>query len=218
MMDFIDKNIQAYAEQMTGDEPLHLAELNRYTHINVLRPRMLSGHLQGRFLAMMSRMMQAEYILDIGTYTGYSALALAEGVKSGGSVHTLEFNEEVAETAQRFFNQSPYGDIMNLHIGDALENISKASDLVPYWDIVWIDAEKSEYAAYYDQCIDKVRPGGLIMADNVLWSGKVVDEKALQTDADTKYLHAFNQKIKDDTRVSNLLLPIRDGIMMMLKN
>ncbi len=216
-MDFIDKNIQNYAELMTTKEPDYLLALNRYTHTNVLKPRMLSGHLQGRFLATISRMMQAEYILDIGTYTGYSALALAEGLKDTGSLHTLEFNEEVAEVAQRFFKQSPYSNNIHLHIGDALQNIQKAGEMVPHWDIVWIDAEKSEYAAYYDLCIGKLRKGGLIMADNVLWSGKVVDEKALLNDEDTKHLHQFNLKIQQDERVSNLLLPIRDGIMMVQK-
>ncbi len=217
-MDFIDKKIQDYAERHTGDEPDYLYELNRYTHTSVLKARMLSGHLQGRFLSMISKMMKPDHILDIGTYTGYSALCLAEGLQRNGKVHTLEANEEYAAVAQAHFNSSPFKREIVLHHGDAVKTIQEINFLVPSWDLVWIDAEKSEYETYYELCINKVRKGGLLMADNVLWSGKVVNERDLEKDEDTRFLHRFNEKIKKDSRVQNLLLPIRDGIMMMQKN
>lgn len=216
-MDFIDKAIQAYAEDHTRPESDWLNQLNRYTHTNVLRSRMLSGHLQGRFLSMMSCLCRPEYILDIGTYTGYSALCLAEGLGKEGMVYTLDNNEEVMPVAKRFFESSPYKDQIKPVLGDALKSISELNDLVDAWDIVWMDAEKSEYPAYYDAVIDHVRPGGLIMADNVLWSGKIVDPKELTKDKDTAVLDAFNKKVLEDSRVENLLLPIRDGIMMARK-
>lgn len=216
-MEFLDKRIQDYAEAHTAFEPDYLYQLNRFTHTNVLKPRMLSGHLQGRFLSMISQLMQPEYILDIGTYTGYSALCLAEGLKPGGKVHTIEANEEVAAIAQEQINKTPLKNDIILHTGDAVKLLESLNKEVSQWDIIWIDAEKSEYDTYYELCIDKVRKGGLIMADNVLWSGKVTDEKSLQTDKDTQMLHQFNEKISKDMRVQHLLLPIRDGIMMMQK-
>ena len=216
-MDFIDKKIQSYAEMHTALEPDYLYELNRYTHTNVLQPRMLSGHIQGRFLAMISKLMRPDYILDIGTYTGYSALCLAEGLQKSGKLYTLEGNEEYAEVAQAHIAKSPLASQIILQKGDATRTIQEINYLVPAWDIVWIDAEKSEYELYFELCIDKVRKGGLIMADNVLWSGKVVNEKDLEKDEATRLLHQFNQKIQADKRVQNLLLPIRDGIMMMQK-
>lgn len=216
-MDFIDPKIQLYAEQHTAEEPRHLKELNRYTHSSVMRARMLSGHLQGRFLSMVSRMMKPDYVLDIGTYTGYSALCLAEGLSEQGKVYTIDNNEEVTSVAKRYIDESPYADKINLVLGDALKELSRLNSTVPHWDLIWIDAEKSQYADYYRLCIDKLRPGGLIMADNVLWSGKITDEKSLLNDEDTKALHEFNKMISADDRLMNLLLPIRDGIMMMLK-
>jgi caffeoyl-CoA O-methyltransferase len=216
-MDFIDKKIQAYAEMHTGSEPSHLYELNRYTHMNVLQPRMLSGHLQGRFLSMMSSLISPLNILDIGTYTGYSALCLAEGLRAGGKVYTLEANEEYAEIAEAHIKSSPYADEVIVCRGNALEMIKALNGQVPEWDIVWIDAEKGEYDAYYELCIDKVRKGGLLMADNVLWSGRVVNEVDLMKDKDTKAIHDFNVKRNADPRVRNMLLPVRDGIMMMQK-
>jgi predicted O-methyltransferase YrrM len=188
--------IQLYAEQHTQNEPDHLYALNRYTHLNVLKPRMLSGPIQGRFLALLSQLMQAQYVLDIGTFTGYSALCLAEGLAKNGIVHSID----------------------NIcHLGEAKSSIASLNESVPFWDMVWIDAHKADYAEYYDLCFDKVKPGGLILADNVLWDGKVVDAEALQNDKDTKALHSFNQKIKSDNRVQPLLLPIRDGILIMRK-
>ena len=216
-MEFIDQKIQQYAEQYTGAEPQHLKELNRYTHSSVMKSRMLSGHLQGRFLAMISRIIKPAYVLDIGTYTGYSALCLAEGLSQEGRVYTIDNNEEVTSVAKRFIDMSPYTDQISLVIGDAMEELPRLNGTVPHWDLIWIDAEKSQYADYYRLCIDKLRPGGIIMADNVLWSGKVIDDKALLNDEDTKVLHEFNKMIASDDRLMNLLLPIRDGIMMMMK-
>lgn len=216
-MDFIDQKIQDYAEQHTGEEPQHLKELNRYTQSSVMKARMLSGHLQGRFLSMISGMLKPACVLDIGTYTGYSALCLAEGLAEDGKVYTIDNNEEVASIARRFIDTSPYAAKISMVLGDAMDELSRLNGIVPHWDLVWIDAEKSQYADYYRLCIDKLRPGGLIMADNVLWSGKVTDAKALQNDEDTKAIDAFNKMISGDKRLTNLLLPIRDGIMMMQK-
>ncbi len=216
-MEFIDKHIQDYAEAHTTAEPAHLQELNRYTHTSVLKPRMLSGHLQGRFLSMMSRMMTPQYVLDIGTFTGYSALCLAEGLSQEGVVYTIDNNEEVAEVAKRFIDQSPYKNQVSLEIGDALEQIKRLNGIVPHWDLIWIDAEKSEYHAYYELCIGKLRKGGILMADNVLWSGKILQADALKKDEDTRKLDEFNKAMLNDARVFNLLMPIRDGIMMLQK-
>lgn len=216
-MDFIDKAIQQYAEQHTSPEPIHLYELNRYTHTNVLQPRMLSGHLQGRFLSFISCIAKPKYILDIGTYTGYSALCLAEGLVENGKVYSIEIDEEIAQTASNFINKSIYKNKIEISVGSALEKIKLLNEQVPYWDIVWIDAEKSEYIPYYDACIDKLKSGGIILADNVLWSGKVIDKQELLTNEETQLIHAFNQKIQQDTRVKNILLPLRDGIMMIEK-
>ncbi len=216
-MEFIDPKIQHYAETHTVHEPAYLLELNRYTHTNVLMPRMLSGHLQGRFLSMCSRMLQPQYVLDIGTYTGYSALCLAEGLSPEGVVYTIDNNAEVTEVAKRFINKSPFQHQVSLELGDAITEIKRLNGMVPHWDLIWIDADKAEYMTYYDLCIDKLRKGGVLMADNVLWSGKVMDEKALDKDLDTKKLHEFNMKVMNDERVFNVLMPIRDGIMMIQK-
>jgi caffeoyl-CoA O-methyltransferase len=216
-MDFIDPKIVDYSEQHTQNESKLLSELNRYTHTSVLKPRMLSGHLQGRFLSFMSHLIHAQYILDIGTYTGYSALCLAEGLSSSGRLYTLDNNEEVMHTAASFISQSAYKDTIEMCTGDALETIDRLNQQVPHWDLIWMDAEKSQYSSYYNALIDKVRPGGVIMADNVLWSGKILDQKALEKDEDTRLLDAFNTMVHQDPRVENLLLPIRDGIMLLRK-
>ncbi|MCC6818460.1 MAG: class I SAM-dependent methyltransferase [Bacteroidia bacterium] len=216
-MDFIDKAIQDYSELNTKAESPWLNQLNRHTHTNVLKPRMLSGHLQGRFLSMMSHLCKPLNVLDIGTYTGYSALCLAEGLGEFGKVYSIDNNEELMLTASEFIQKSPYADKISLITGDALTSIKHLNEQVNTWDLVWIDADKSEYMAYYELLIDKVRPGGLIMADNVLWSGKILDKEEILKDRDTAILNEFNNKITADSRVDNLLLPIRDGIMMLRK-
>lgn len=216
-MEFINSKIQDYAEQHTAKEPAWLYELNRYTHSSQLKPRMLSGHLQGRFLSMISHLMQPAYVLDIGTYTAYSALCLAEGLNSGGHLYTIDNNDETMAVAERFIAASGYSERITCVTGDALHEIHRLNTVVPYWDIVWMDADKSEYIRYYELCIDKMKPGGLILADNVLWSGKVLDQGELTKDRDTAVLHAFNEMVSRDERVESVLLPIRDGIMMLRK-
>lgn len=216
-MEFTDPKIVTYSEQHTSKEDALLAALNHYTHTSVLKPRMLSGHLQGRFLSFISHLMRPMNVLDIGTYTGYSALCLAEGLAENGKLYTIDSNEEVMHTAAGFIHQSPYKSNIEMVIGDALTAISELNARVNAWDLVWMDAEKSQYSAYYELLIDKLRPGGVIMADNVLWSGKIVDHRELEKDEDTQLLDAFNKMVLADDRVENLLLPLRDGIMIVRK-
>jgi caffeoyl-CoA O-methyltransferase len=213
-MEFISEALSFYSEQHSEAESPLLNELNRETHLKVMSPRMLSGHLQGRFLSLISKLTQPKHILEIGTYTGYSALCLAEGLSSDGKLITIDPNEETNIVANKYFQRSAYAQQIELKAGDATKIIPTLS---PALDIVFIDADKRNYALYFDLVIDKVKKGGLIIADNVLWSGKVVlDEKEM--DADTKAIHDFNKKVNEDKRVSNLLLPIRDGLMLMIKN
>jgi caffeoyl-CoA O-methyltransferase len=156
-------------------------------------------------------------VLDIGTYTAYSALCLAEGLGQDGHLYTIDNNDETMTVAERFIAESGYSDRITCVTGDALHEIQTLNIRVPYWDIVWMDADKSDYIRYYELCIDKMKPGGLILADNVLWSGKVLDQAELAKDKDTAVLHAFNQMVSKDERVESVLLPIRDGIMMLRK-
>jgi caffeoyl-CoA O-methyltransferase len=213
-MEFISEALSAYSESHSEKEPALLQELNRETHLKVMSPRMLSGHLQGRFLSFISKITRPEYILEIGTYTGYSALSFAEGLRDDGKLITIDTNEETNRVAKRYFERSPYSKQIELMQGDATKIIPQLN-VTP--DIVFIDADKRNYPAYFDLVIDKVRKGGLIIADNVLWSGKILmPEKEM--DPDTKAIHEFNKKVSEDPRVTNLLLPVRDGLMMMIKN
>lgn len=216
-MDFISKIIQDYADKHTAVEPEILYELNRYTHLNVLKPRMLSGHFQGRFLSFISKLKQPKHILDIGTYTGYSALALAEGLRKDGTLFTLDNNEELQVISNKFFHQSDYNLQIKPVLGDAIESIIELNKTIDAWDLIWIDADKSQYLEYYKLCIDKLNLGGIMLVDNVLWSGKVAVESEIINDKDTKSLHKFNVFIQNDSRVENVLLPVRDGIMMLIK-
>lgn len=211
-MEFIPQNISHYCESFTEKEPDLLYELNRSSHLKLNASRMLSGHLQGRVLSFISKLINPSYILEIGTYSGYSALCLAEGLKSNGQLITIDPNEETNLMAQSFFSRSTYAQNIQLITGNAKTVIPT---LKHNFDLVFIDADKKNYALYYDLIIDKVRSGGVIIADNVLWSGKVLDDKK---DEDTQILHDFNIKVNEDKRVSNLLLPIRDGLMIVLKN
>lgn len=208
-MEFPDRSISAYAETFTSAESDLLKRINRETWSQVLMPRMLSGHLQGRILSMISKMLQPQRILEIGTYTGYSALCLAEGLQAGGELHTIDINDELEERVKAYFSASAYSAQLHLHIGAALEVIDR---LEGPWDMVLIDADKENYANYFDAVIDQVRAGGWIIADNVLWSGKVLDELELM-DTETAALHAYNAKVAADARVESLLLPVRDGLM-----
>lgn len=210
-MNFIPEDIQAYSEGHTTRENALLSKITRDTHANVLRPRMLSGHLQGRLLSMISKMLKPERILEIGTYTGYSALCMAEGLVQGGKLITIDINEELEDNVKAAFSNSPYHSKIDFRIGNALTLVPKMDE---EFDLVFIDADKENYSRYYDLVLPKVREGGIILADNVLWSGKVVQEK---TDKDTRAILEFNRKIQEDHRVENLLLPVRDGIMMIRK-
>ncbi|MCU0399196.1 MAG: class I SAM-dependent methyltransferase, partial [Cyclobacteriaceae bacterium] len=180
-------------------------------HANILMPRMLSGHLQGRLLSMISHMIQPKSILEIGTYTGYSAICLAEGLRPGGKLITLDINDELEELVRGFFKQASLTEIIDYRIGNALHIIPTLTDS---FDLVFIDADKENYCRYYDLVFKLVPLGGFILADNVLWSGKVLDEKP---DKDTKAILAFNEMIQQDSRVENVLLPVRDGIMLVRK-
>ena len=213
-MDFIEADLFRYIEGHTEPEPELLGRLNRHTNLNVLRPRMLSGHFQGRVLSMFSHMIKPTSILEIGTYTGYSAICLAEGLQQNGKLTTIDINGELESTVRRFIGDSPYGEQIEYIIGDAMAEVPK---LATTFDLVFIDADKANYTNYFDLVIDKVRPGGYIMADNVLWSGKVLEKNRKKDDPDTLTILAFNEKVADDPRVQNVLLPIRDGLMMLRK-
>ena len=210
-MDFLPEMINDYSIRYTEKEPQLLAELNRETWANVMTPRMLSGHMQGRILSMISKMISPENIIEIGTYTGYSALCLAEGIKENGKLHTLDINEEYTEIAKRYFNKSDYTNKIQQHIGNALDVIP---DLDTNFQLAFIDADKENYSCYFDLIIDKIDIGGYIIADNVLWSGKVTKK---QKDEETEALHQYNKKVLADKRVETLLMPIRDGLMMSRK-
>jgi predicted O-methyltransferase YrrM len=211
-MNFISPELAHYAGIHTSQESELLARINRETHLEVLQPRMLSGHLQGRLLALLSSLLKPKRILEIGTYTGYSALCLAEGLPDDGKLITIDVNEELQARVQGYFNDSSYKGQIEYHIGDAIELIPTLSDT---WDLVFIDADKKNYLNYYDLVIERMNPGGIILADNILWSGKVIDESA--QDRETVLLRQYNERIHADERVENILLPIRDGIMVARK-
>ncbi|MCR9252011.1 MAG: O-methyltransferase [bacterium] len=213
-MEFLDEDLQQYIEDHTGAEDELLTQINRETHLEVLKPRMLSGHLQGRVLSMLSHMIQPKYILEIGTYTGYSALSLAEGLVEGGKVVTLDINEELESRVRGYFKNSPHGDKVDFKIGNALDIIPTLDHT---WDIVFIDADKENYSAYFDLVIDQVGKGKYIIADNVLWSGKVLEKYRKKLDKDTEAILEFNKKVHEDPRVENALFPIRDGLMVLRK-
>lgn len=213
-MDFLDEKISAYAEKYSQEEPALLRELNRDTYANVLIPRMLSGHMQGRILSMISKLCSPKLIVEVGTYTGYSALCLAEGLRQGGKLITMDINEELESRIRKYFTRSEFSDMLDLRIGNALDIIPTIAGPI---DLAFIDADKENYAAYYDLILDKMESGGVIVADNVLWSGKVLNEAERMRDEETKALHEFNVKISNDSRVENVLLPVRDGLMVVRK-
>ncbi len=204
---------EQYVLAHTTEESPLMAQLNRETYVKIMHPRMISGHLQGKLLEFISRWVQPLYILEIGTFTGYSALCLAQGLQSGGELHTIEINDELKEFALSHINKSPLASKIKLHTGDALDIIP---ELNYTFNLVFIDADKREYPDYYNAVIEKVKPGGVILADNVLWDGKVL-EKPAKNDRDTIALQQFNELVHRDKRVENLLLPIRDGLMILRK-
>lgn len=211
MMDLLKEGLSAYADAFTTAEPEVLQQLNRETNAKVMMPQMLSGHVQGTLLRMFSHMIQPKAILEVGTYTGYSAINMAYGLQQNGVLHTIDINEELEDMINTYFQKAGVADKIKLHIGNALEIIP---DLDETFDLVFIDADKVNYARYYDLVFDKVRTGGFIIADNVLWSGKVLND---DKDKDTRAIHAYNEKIQADDRVENILLPVRDGLMVARK-
>lgn len=207
-MHFLSAALEEYIADHSEEEPELLRELTRETHLKVLMPRMITGHYQGRVLSLISRIIRPRNILEIGTYTGYSALCLAEGLLPDGKLHTIDKNEELRELQRRYFDLSPYGDQIIQHTGLALETIPRMGET---FDLVFIDADKQEYPDYFEIVLPKVRPGGLILLDNVLWSGKVLEPIAPK-DRTTQILVDFNKKLTKDPRVRTVLLPIRDGL------
>ncbi|MBA3899195.1 MAG: class I SAM-dependent methyltransferase [Bacteroidetes bacterium] len=212
-MDFLDAKLEDYITEHTQNEPEVLKKLNRETHAKVLVPRMLSGHLQGRVLSMLAHMIKPERVLEIGTYTGYSAICFAEGLAANGKIITIDINEELEAMARRYFKEAGVDSKIDFQIGNALDIIPTLKETL---DLVFIDADKENYSNYYDLVFEKVRKGGYIIADNVLWSGKVLMDEA-QMDKDTMAIDAYNKKIQSDPRVENVLFPIRDGLMLARK-
>jgi predicted O-methyltransferase YrrM len=207
-MDFINKQIIKYAECHTDKESNLLEELSRETWAKVMNPRMLSGHIQGRILSMISNMINPTNIIEIGTYTGYSALCLAEGLKKQGKLHTIDINEEHINIAKKFFKKSHYNNNIITYNGNAIDIIPK---LNLNFQLAFIDADKENYPKYLDLLIDKMEQNSYIIADNVLWSGKVVKD---EMDLETKSLDTYNKKVLNDKRLETVLLPIRDGLMV----
>ena len=209
----MEKERDRYLTDHTTPEDKVLEELNRKTHLYVINPNMLSGHLQGRFLEMLSYMISPTQILEIGTYTGYSAICLARGLKSGGQLHTIEVNDELSEMSTRYFTLAGVADRVTLHTGRAQDIIPT----MPYtFDLVFIDGDKREYSEYYDLVFEKVRTGGFIIADNVLWGGKIEGDEASK-DPQTRGMIMFNEKVHDDQRIEKVILPVRDGILIVRK-
>jgi len=210
-MNFIDKNIENYSLAFTEKESDLLKSLNRETNATVLNPRMLSGHLQGRFLSLLSNMIQPLNILEIGTYTGYSALCLSEGLRQEGYLHTVDINDEYASIAKKYFLKSKWKDNIKQHIGNALKILPN----IDYsFQLAFIDADKENYIKYFKLIFNKIDVGGYIVADNVLWSGKVLNNNK---DSDTKALHDYNKYVNSLENVRSFLLPIRDGLMITQK-
>ncbi len=209
----LEPNLEQYILNHTDPEGDLLEELNRYTHVNILNPNMLAGHLQGKILEMISRMIQPQRILEIGTYTGYSAICLAKGLQAGGELITIDLNDELSDISTAYIKKAGMGDRIRLLTGDALSLIP---GIQGSFDLVYIDGEKSEYIAYYRAVFDKVRPGGYILADNVLWGAKILDPES-GMDESTKGILAFNEEVTKDPGVMNVLLPVRDGLMIIWK-
>ena len=211
-MDFLPDHLQHYVEQHSEPESELLRRINRETHLNVLKPRMLSGHLQGRVLSMLSHMIKPKYILEIGTYTGYSALSLAEGLAENGKLITIDVNEELEDQVNGYFQSSPFKDQIEFMIGNAQEIIP---DLSYEWDMVFIDADKSSCSNYFEMTLPQLKTGGFLIIDNVLWSGKVAESD--KKDKATESMRAFNKMVNDHPAVQSVLFPIRDGLMILRK-
>jgi predicted O-methyltransferase YrrM len=210
-MHFFPEALERFAEEHTKPESELLKELSRETYARIYMPQMISGHLQGQFLRIISLLVQPENILDIGTFTGYSSICLSSGLQQGGKLFTIDVNEELKEMAERYFQRAGIRDKIEYMIGNAASIIPT---LDVSFDIVFIDADKVNYSTYYDLVFDKVRSGGVILADNVLWSGKVVED---DQESETKALVAFSNKVQADNRVDNVLITQRDGLMLIRK-
>lgn len=213
-MQFLPEEIDNYIDLHTEDEPQLLQELNRETQLKILQPRMLSGHYQGRVLSVLSKIVNPKYILEIGTYTGYSALCMAEGLQKDGELHTIDINEELSDFQKKYFDKSPYGKNIIQHVGNALDIIPT---LDKTFDLIFIDADKENYSNYFHLIIDKLKPGGIILSDNVLWSGKVLEKTFKKDDLATPALIEYNKLLKEDTRVETVIFPIRDGLTLSRK-
>ncbi|WP_346882726.1 O-methyltransferase [uncultured Algibacter sp.] len=213
-MHFIPQNLDDYVVAHSEDEPLLLQQLTRETYQKILQPRMLSGHYQGRVLSMISKLVNPKNILEIGTYTGYSALCLAEGIQTLGVLHTIDINEELIDFQRKYFDKSSYGNQIHQHLGNALDIIPK---LDTTFDLVFIDADKDNYSNYFNVIIDKLNPGGIILSDNVLWSGKILETAFKKDDTATPALIKYNALLKHDKRVETVVLPIRDGLTISRK-
>ena len=212
-MHFISNELDNYVVQHSEKEPELLKALTRETYQKVLQPRMLSGHYQGRVLSLLSKLIRPKTILELGTFTGYSALCLAEGLQKDGVLHTIDHNEELATLQRRYFDLSPFGSKIHQHTGEAIDIIPKM-DLG--FDLDFMDADKENYFNYFYQIIDKLNPGGVILSDNVLWSGKVI-EPLVASDISTNTVMEYNRLLKDDKRLETVLLPIRDGLTVSIK-
>ena len=207
-MHFLSEDLENYIEQHSQNEPELLAQLNKETYQKILLPRMLSGHFQGRVLSMLSKLVRPVTILEIGTYTGYSALCLCEGMQENGVLHTIDIKEELLDFQRKYFDQSPWGKQIVQHLGEALTIVPTISSK---FDLVFIDADKENYINYFNLIVPKMNKGGIILSDNVLWSGKILEE-IHPKDIETKVLKEYNLLLKNDERVETVLLPIRDGL------
>ncbi len=212
-MDFFPEHLSTYINQHTSIEDEVLTELNKETHQKFLMPQMLSGQQQGVLLNLLISMIQPENVLEIGTYTGYSAICMAKGLPQNGHLHTIDINDELEWIVKKYIDKAKLTDSITMHIGDATKIISTLPNT---WDVVFIDADKINYSTYYDLVFPRLRVGGYIIADNVLWSGKIADKSAIGKD--TAALRSFNDMVQADSRVTNLLLSVRDGLMVIRKN
>ena len=214
MSDIVNNKIEDYIRKNSSKEPEILKDLNKETYLKVLNPRMLSGHIQGRFLSIITKLIKPKKILEIGTYTGYSAICMAEGLIENGIIHTIDINEELISIQNKYFAKSKCNNSIIQHVGDARNIIKSINEK---FDLVFLDADKENYIEYYELVIEKVKKGGLIIADNVLWTGKVVEPEK-DDDELTQYLIDFNKMINEDDRVENIIIPLRDGLNIILKN
>ena len=213
-MDFISDDIMTYAINHTQDESNLLKALNKETHQKILQSRMISGHFQGRVLSFISQLIRPETILEIGTYTGYATLCLAEGLTKNGKIHTIEINEELIDFQKKYFDQSKFKNQIFTHLGDAIDIIPK---LKFKYDLIFLDADKGNYPNYMEMVVPKLKKGGVLIADNVLWSGKVLDYQQKRDDIETRGIKLFSELVKKNSSLQTLLLPIRDGLMMCRK-